>query len=151
MIIAISGTPGTGKTTLAKELAQRLGYKYLNLGDLVRDNKIAEGYDKKRKCLIVDVQKLKSEVLPIGKNTIVDSHLSHLLPPESIDKCIITTCELGELSKRLNKRGYGKEKIRENLDCEIFEVCLQEARERGHNVFVVDTTQGYDIEKIIEL
>jgi cytidylate kinase len=34
MIITISGLPGAGKTTAAKLLATRLGYKYYSMGDL---------------------------------------------------------------------------------------------------------------------
>lgn len=34
MIITITGDPGAGKTTIAKLLAKRLGYKYYSMGDL---------------------------------------------------------------------------------------------------------------------
>jgi len=34
MIITISGLPGAGKTSVAKELAKRLGYKTLSVGDI---------------------------------------------------------------------------------------------------------------------
>ena len=34
MIITISGMPGSGKSTIAKILAQKLGYKHYSIGDL---------------------------------------------------------------------------------------------------------------------
>ena len=34
MIITISGMPGSGKTTVAKLLAKRLGYEHYSMGDL---------------------------------------------------------------------------------------------------------------------
>lgn len=34
-----TGTPGVGKTTLGKELAQRTGLTYVNVGDLAQDGK----------------------------------------------------------------------------------------------------------------
>jgi len=35
MILTITGTPGAGKTTVAKELAKRLGMKFYSAGDLL--------------------------------------------------------------------------------------------------------------------
>ncbi|MCX6741353.1 MAG: AAA family ATPase, partial [Candidatus Parcubacteria bacterium] len=34
MIITLSGKPGSGKTTVAKILAEKLGYKFYSTGDL---------------------------------------------------------------------------------------------------------------------
>ena len=33
------------------------------------------------------------------------------------------------------------EKIRTNLDCEIFDVCLVEALDKGHKVKIIDTSK----------
>lgn len=35
--ISFLGTPGVGKTTLGKELAQRTGLTYINVGDLAQE------------------------------------------------------------------------------------------------------------------
>jgi adenylate kinase len=70
------------------------------------------------------------------------------LPKKYVDLCIVTKCGLKTLEKRLKKRGYKKQKIRENLDCEIFDICLNEAKEKGHNIKIIDTTAGIDIAKI---
>ena len=37
MIITIAGKPGSGKTTIAKMLAERLGYKYYSCGLFMRN------------------------------------------------------------------------------------------------------------------
>lgn len=59
-----------------------------------------------------------------------------------VDMCIVLTCsDLKVLQQRLKKRKYSPQKIRENLDAEIFQVCLVEARERGQKVVVVDTAR----------
>jgi adenylate kinase len=150
-VIAVSGTPGTGKTTVAKALAKALKYSYVDVKKLIEDKKLGLGYDKKRQCLVVDPKKVnKALIEAVGKkDSVVDSHLSHYLPPKYVELCIITTCKLGELEKRLKKRGYPKGKIRENLDAEIFEVCRCEAIDMGHELLVIDTTKGHNIKKII--
>ena len=153
MIIIVSGTPGTGKTTLSKKLAQKLNYKYLDVAKLIKEKDLQESYDKKRKTYIVDIKKLNKELIKIiktSKNLIIDSHLSHYLPKKYIDLCIITKCNLKELEKRLKKKKCSKAKIRENLDCEIFDVCLNEAKEAGHKILIINTTKGIDINKIIK-
>ena len=107
MAIAISGTPGTGKTTLAKKLAKSLNYKYLDVNKLIKSNKLAESYDKKRKCIIIDIKKLNKILIKEIKknpNLIIDSHLSHYLPKKYLDLCIITKCSLKILEKRLKKK-----------------------------------------------
>ena len=151
-VIIVTGSVASGKTTLAERLSKKLNFEYLDANKII--NKISEGYDKKRKSKIVDVKKLNKNLIKeindfkslnkktnikknnkkIVKGLIIDSHLSHYLPKRYVDLCIVTKCDLKKLEKRLKKRGYSKEKIRENLDAEIFDVCLNEAKELGHNV-----------------
>ena len=52
------------------------------------------------------------------------------------------------LKKRLKKKKYSENKIRENLDAEIFDICLNEAKESRHKVIVIDTTKGINIGEI---
>lgn len=148
-VICISGTPGTGKTYLAKKLSKSANYRYLDVKKLIKEYKLEEGYDKQKKCGIVDVRNLnKALITEISKSRkekskgiIIDSHLSHYLPGKYVDLCIVTKCDLKILKKRLEKRGYNKQKVRENLDCEIFDVCLNEAKEKRHKVITVNTAK----------
>jgi adenylate kinase len=144
--IIVTGTPGTGKTTLAKKLSKKLNYKYIDVNEVIKENKLKEGYDRKNKCYIIDIKKLNKSLIKIieksKNNLIIDSHLSHYLPKKYVDLCIVTKCNLKKLKSRLEKnRKYSKAKVRENLDCEIFDVCLNEARDAKHKVIVIDTTK----------
>ncbi len=142
-VFIVTGSVGAGKTTLAKKLARKKKAKYVDVNKIIDEYKLGEGYDKKRKCKIVDVKKLNKALIKIIKNSkedlVIDSHLSHFLPPKYVDLCIVTKCSIKKLRARLKKRGYSKSKVEENVDAELFDVCLNEAKELGHKIKIVYT------------
>lgn len=143
MIITISGSVGTGKTAIAKALAKKLSFRYVDVNKLIKEKDLRGKYLKKFGSYEVDINKLNKVLIGLIKknqNLIFDSHLSHYLPKKYVNYCVICKCDLKILKKRLESRGYDNKKIRENLDSEIFDVCLVEATENKHNVIVVDTT-----------
>jgi len=153
MIVIVTGTPGTGKTKVAKKIAKKYKLKYVDIGEVVKKNKLYDKYDKKLDTYIVDVNKLNKFLIKFIKNKkdlVLDSHLTHYLNKKYVDLCIVTKCDIKVLKKRLMRRKYNKMKIRENLDAEILEVCLVEALERKHKVRVIDTTKGLN-KKELEL
>ncbi|MBS3144666.1 adenylate kinase family protein [Candidatus Woesearchaeota archaeon] len=145
-IIIVTGTPATGKTTIAKRLAKKQKATYIDVNLVIKKYKLVDKYDKKLKTNIVDVNKLNKVLIKIIKDyqnkkqsIIIDSHLSHYLPKKYVDLCIVTKCSLKKLQQRLNKRKYHQQKIRENMDAEILDVCLLEAILNKHKVKVVTT------------
>jgi adenylate kinase len=151
-ILIVTGTPGTGKTTVARLISALYGFHYLDGNRIISKYHLSEGYDRKRNAKIVDARKFSSAALKeiriprkLSKERagmVIDSHLSPYLPKKSVAACIVTRCSLKTLEKRLKKRKYPAEKVRENLDAEIFDLCLVEARERGHATIELDTTKG---------
>ena len=191
----MTGTPGTGKTIIAKKLAKKLNYYYLDVHRLISKHKLTESYDKKRKTKIIDITKLnrflireidffkKYNIIENAsmskarstntlknynikksinnktsnkklnkkiKGLVIDSHLSHYLPSKYADFCIVTKCDIEELNKRLKKKKFHKNKIIENLQAEIFDVCCNEAIKRKHNILVVNTTKGFNISSVVK-
>lgn len=143
-VIIISGTPGVGKSTLAKALAKKVGYGRLNLHRYYQT--ISSGYNKNKQTYNINPKKFigfvqrKQKLFKTG--LIIDSHISHYLPAHMVDLCIVVTCsDLKKLRHRLRRRGYTHKKIEENIQAEIFQVCLLEAQERGHKVVVFDVCQ----------
>jgi adenylate kinase len=146
-VILVSGTPGTGKTTIAKKLSKEKSFKYIDVNKIIDKMSLSEGYDKKRDTKIVDTNKLNKALIKVinlekkekTNGLVIDSLLSHYLPKKYADLCIITKCDLKTLKQRLEKRGYSKEKVRENMDAEIFDTCRIEALEKGHKVKIINT------------
>ena len=131
MIISITGTPRTGKTSVAKALARRLGWRLVGLNQLAQEKKLYLGYDKARKSRIVDLRKLRAEVTRLSKkhkNLILESHYSHDMP---CDIVVILRANPGELRKRMRRAGWPKRKIEENIEAEIMEVVKGEALVKG--------------------
>jgi len=61
----------------------------------------------------------------------------------------VAKCDIKELSKRLKKKKFHQLKIKENIEAEIFDVCLNEAKERKHKIIVIDTTKHFNINDLI--
>jgi adenylate kinase len=145
-LIIVSGSPATGKSTVTKLLIKKLSLVHLDWHDLLKkDKKLSLGYDRKKKCYDLDTIYLEKVIEKIlrensDKQYIFDSHIAHFLPKMMVKLAIIVTCsDLKKLRKRLEERKYSKNKVEENLQCEIFEVCLEEAKSSGHNVVVFDS------------
>tara|TARA_Y100000310_G_scaffold335338_2_gene417122 strand:- start:36823 stop:37299 length:477 start_codon:yes stop_codon:yes gene_type:complete len=147
-VTIITGTPGTGKSTLAKKLAKERKAIVVDVNALIKKEKLFDGYDRSLKTSLVDIEKLNKKLLKLikelqkeKKDIIIDSHLSHYLPPRVVDECIVTKCsKLLTLKRRLEKRKYSKKKVRENMDAEIFDVCALEAYVNKHKkIKIVDS------------
>ncbi|MFH1364063.1 MAG: adenylate kinase family protein [Candidatus Aenigmatarchaeota archaeon] len=137
MIIAISGSVGTGKTVVAELLGKKLKWKVIDLNSFAKEKGLVSGYDKKRGCDIVDVERIDEEIQKEG-DVIIESHYAHDIKSDVV---VILRTNPGELRNRLKERKWKDEKIEENVLSEIMEVCLSEALETGSKVLVIDTTK----------
>jgi adenylate kinase len=148
MKIAITGTPCAGKTTIAKALAKKLGYKYINLNKLAKKENAFIGFDKEMRSRIVDIEKLEKAVKRLRGNVILDGHFSHCF---DVDLIIVLRCRPDVLLERLKKRyKRNRKKIKENLDAEILGVITSEVI--GKKFFEVDSSKPkeYVIKEILE-
>ncbi|XP_047708398.1 adenylate kinase isoenzyme 6 isoform X1 [Prionailurus viverrinus] len=126
---ARKGTPGVGKTTLGKELASRSGLKYINVGDLAREGQLYDGYDEEYDCPILDedrvVDELENQMSEGG--VIVDYHGCDFFPERWFHIVFVLQADNSVLYKRLETRGYNEKKLKDNIQCEIFQVLYEEA------------------------
>ncbi len=144
-IIIITGTPGVGKTTLANVLVKKLRYERVDLHRFYPQ--ISERYDRRKQCYVIDYTKLVKLIDERLRETtayglVIDSHVTHYLPATLIDLCVVLGCsDLKLLKRRLQKRKYTTKKIQENLEAEIMQVCLNEARTRKQRIMMFDTVK----------
>ncbi|KAL3866471.1 hypothetical protein ACJMK2_043766 [Sinanodonta woodiana] len=127
--VLITGTPGTGKTTLGAELAQRTGLNYINVGDLAKQEELYEGWDAQYQCPILNedrvIDELEDTVGPGGN--IVDYHGCDFFPERWFDIVFVLRTDNTILYKRLEQKGYTGKKLEDNIQCEIFQTILEEA------------------------
>lgn len=133
MLIALTGTPGTGKTTVASLLP----YRVIDLNALVKDG-LNLGVDPERGCLEADMDGLEQKLAMMDTDelTILEGHFSHYFA----DEAVVLRLAPSELGKRLEARGYSETKIRENLESEALDVILVEAVGFCKTVDEIDTT-----------
>ena len=133
MQIALTGTPGTGKTTSAGLLP----YKVIDINALVKGG-MNFGTDPERGCLEADMDALAKHLarLDSDETQILEGHFSH----HFADWSIVLRLAPSLLKSRLEARGYSSEKIRENLEAEALDVILVEAVQFCHRVDEIDTT-----------
>ena len=83
---------------------------------------------------------------------VIDWHACNLFPKSWIDLVIVVRCNSTLLYDRLNARGYSRAKLDENMDAEIMEVLLEEAREAYDQEIVVElqSDTAEDIDSNIE-
>ena len=146
-VIFISGTPCTGKTTVAIELNDYLsdnGFnsRLIKINDFAIENDLVLGEDPDKFYKVIDIDRL-NDCLNIEINNfkqsgeandfmdekvsvlIVEGHLSHLC--EGADKMIVLRSNPSILKSRLEERNYSDSKIQENLEAEALAVCSAEA------------------------
>lgn len=136
--IAITGTPGTGKTSVAEVLALKMKRKLVKINDVVEEKKFYLGYDDERGCYVVDVEKLCNFVNSINEKVVIEGHLAHLC---RVDLVIVLRCRPDVLRERLKKKGWDEKKIEENVEAEILDLITQEAVEINQKVYEIDTTE----------
>ncbi|MFH1276030.1 MAG: (d)CMP kinase [Candidatus Woesearchaeota archaeon] len=138
MIITISGTAGSGKSTVGKLLAKKLGYKHYSMGDLQRQ--IAQ----QRNITLVELQKLEEKDPSIDQdldqmqvklgekedNFVIDGRLSFHFIPNSLKIFLDSDLEIrakriftDKISDRSTEKNISledtKQKMKEREDSEI--------------------------------
>ncbi len=124
MIITISGFPGSGKSTIGKIIAEKLGYRYFSMGDLRGEiarrhnltidelNKIGETEDWTDK----EIDTYQKNLGATEDNLIVEGRLSFYFIPQSFK--IFLNVEINESARRAleNRQERTDEKLPDSIE-----------------------------------
>jgi adenylate kinase len=150
MILILTGTPGTGKTTISSLLAEKLECYLVDINHLVDEKQLYKGLDAEKGYKVVDMDALEEELHKIIKEEgddlkknpciIIEGHLSHYFP--LADFVVVLRTEPNILEDRLIKRDWKDAKIHENLEAEALDICTWEAYQiHGDRLHEVDTSR----------
>ena len=145
--MVITGNPGVGKHTTAKEIIRHLELSILDINTIARDSGLFE-LDKDTNN--VDVEKLEKIIdKKISDSSLIVGHLApYVVPPEKIDKVVVLRKSPYDLLEVYKKRGYTKEKSKENVGSEVLGIIANDAMDKfGNKVFQVNTT-GKSVEEV---
>ena len=124
--ILITGTPGTGKTTLSQELSQATGLKHIGISEYAKEVGALDNFDEELQTWELDEDKVIDELddeMREGGH-IIEYHSSELFPERWFDAVFVLRTDNSLLYQRLEKRNYPERKIQENVQCEIFQTIL---------------------------
>ena len=145
LVIAVTGTPATGKTSFAGTIKHSVrSTDVIEINDIVNEQKLYSGVDKFN-TRIVSLGRLRSAVqkkLKASKSMAVIL-VGHLAPELGIryDAAIVLRQGLLELAKRMEKRGYAKEKIRDNLIAEAVDYCGAKMEKKCAIIYEAETLE----------
>ena len=109
----LTGTPGTGKSTVANILADRIHAPIIEINDLIIKEGHFWGYDIPRDSLIIDeeglLESIKEQVEKKGNLILVGLPMD--LMGLNLMSIIVLRCDIAFLRKRLAPRGYSSEKV----------------------------------------
>ena len=136
MRVAVTGTPGTGKTTATDRLDGALDVVHLN--DVISEAELTTGYDDERGSAVADMDAV-ADYLDGREDVVFESHLAHQF---DADRVAVLRCHPDELVARLRDRGEPEATVDENAESEALDVILTEAvgRHDEDSVYEIDAT-----------
>ena len=150
--ILITGTPGVGKSNLCRALLEEDpdGIQWINIGAFAKENNYLGDYDETYECHELDEDKiidelestmdraLESNEKPMSNNitrlsrtVLIDHQVTDFFPERWFDIVFVLRTDNTILYDRLGEkgRGYSGKKLEDNIQCEIFQTILDEAKE----------------------
>ena len=109
--ILVTGTPGVGKTATASLIAEAVGLKHINVGELIKQHKCYDGHDDELDTNILDEDKLLDlmenmlqECADENMGIVADYHSCELFPERWFDLILVLRAKTDVLYDRLTEK-----------------------------------------------
>lgn len=150
-LYGITGTPGTGKKSIAPLAAARMGVSCRSLDELARE----AGVDPDPQTGELDTSTLRRRLPRVARRGgVVYGHLlPYVFDRASISRVVVLRCDPSLLRLRLEDRGYPKAKVAANVEAELIGLVSADAYEAfgPSRVRELDTTSRSPAESAAEV
>ncbi|EAN32485.1 AAA domain protein [Theileria parva strain Muguga] len=161
--VLVVGTPGCGKSTLCESVLKRLDeffssdpsesrhVTHLDIAKLIKEKRLFNEWDDEMDCSVYDEELLEKELSTYNLSKggfLVEFHSVEFFENEQFDRVYVLLTEIETLARRLEARNYSESKVKQNLQCEIFQTCLFDSYEvfDRYKVIPVDSNNEEDLE-----
>ena len=143
--VVVLGTPGVGKSELARGLGGQIGLEVIDLSRLVKKKRLYKRFDKRTRSFEVDERRVRDYLRTRieEKGVVIATHfIGKSIPKGRVRLAIVLRLDPVTLYRRLRARRWTRQKAWENVESELVDVCLEEAvRLLGRDrVVEIDTT-----------
>lgn len=149
--VLITGTPGVGKSSICDKLIPMLpNYQYINVGEFAHERQLYLEYDHELECYVLDEDAVIENMRPMMEDEdggiIVDYHGCDFFPKEWFDAVFVLRTSTTPLFDRLSDRGYSQKKLDSNVESEIYQLILDEAKATFDRVYEFKNDGPSDLE-----
>jgi len=143
-LVFVTGTPGVGKTVLARKLAKEFGLGFVDLSRVVKLRRLYSKYDRLRRSYVISEELVRRNWARIVRDgAVVSTHFlvkGLLLGPGTVG--VVLRLDPVVLWRRLRARGWSRSKTWENVESELLDICYFDAVRAlsRRRVFEIDTT-----------
>ena len=150
MSIVITGSPGVGKHTIAREVAQKLGLSILDINEIARD---ANLFEERAETNDVDTERLREifrQEAFLGKNVIVGHLAPYVCEKKDTKIMVILRRDPYELLSVYKERRYSEGKTKDNTASEILGIIANDAKDKFQEKAFQINTSKKSVRKVTE-
>jgi len=151
MRIIVTGSPGVGKTSVARLLGKKLGLLVLNEKQFALEKGIGK-WNPEEDELVIPLEEFGKAVEGLflsEKKVIIEGHLLCELKLKP-DFVVLIRVDPEILEARLQRRSYSAEKVQDNVFCEGIDYCKKHVERNYSKEKIVEIQAGKTIKETLD-